>query len=49
MARAEDREYFNQLPTSLSLSGEQVDRLIAAGRALLRASPEFQRLRAALN
>ncbi len=45
---AEERAYFNELPTSLSLDGEAVDRLIAAGRRLLRASPEFQRFLGAL-
>lgn len=36
------REYFNRLPTSLALSNEQIDDLIAAGRTLLRDHPEFQ-------
>lgn len=40
---AERRQYFNQIPTSFSLTGEQVDDLIAAGRELLLGSPEFQR------
>ena len=39
----EHRRFFNQIPTSFSLTGEQVDRLIAAGRGLLRDNPEFQR------
>jgi NTE family protein len=37
-------EYFNKIPTSFSLKDEQVDKLIEAGRELLRASPEFQEL-----
>jgi NTE family protein len=38
----EERAYLNKLPTSLELSEEQVDKLIAAGRHLLRESPDFQ-------
>jgi hypothetical protein len=30
------------LPTSFELKKEQVDRLIAAGRKILRESPDFQ-------
>lgn len=37
------RAYFNRMPTGLALSDEQIDRLIAVGRKLLRESPEFQR------
>ena len=43
--RVEDeakRRYLNSLPTSLQLPDESVDRLRAAGRRLLRESPEFQ-------
>lgn len=40
--------FFNQVPTSFSLNDEQVDKLIAAGRALLRKNPEFQRVVAGL-
>lgn len=40
----EAREYFNSIPTSFVLDDEQVDRLIAAGRELLRNNAEFQRL-----
>ena len=36
--------YFNLIPTSFDLTDEQVDRLIAAGRGLLRNNPDFQRL-----
>ena len=42
------RRFLNEIPTSLALSGEQVDRLIAVGRELLRHNPEFQRLLASL-
>jgi NTE family protein len=37
-----DRDYFKHLPTSFALDDEQVDRLIEAGRKLLRDSPAFQ-------
>ena len=37
-------EYFNKIPTSFSLNDEQVDKLIEAGRELLRANPDFQEL-----
>jgi NTE family protein len=37
-----ERAYLNKLPTSLELSEEQVDKLIGAGRQLLRESPSFQ-------
>jgi len=36
--------YFNLLLTSFDLTDEQVDRLIAAGRELLRDNSDFQRL-----
>ena len=38
----EARRFFNRIPTNFSLSGEQVDRLIAAGRELRRNNPDFQ-------
>ena len=41
-------QFFNKVPTSFSLEGEQVDRLIEAGRKLLRNHPEFQKLLADL-
>jgi len=34
----------NTIPTSFSLTNDQVDTLIASGRQLLRNNPEFQRL-----
>jgi len=39
----EERRYFNNLPTSLSLDDEAIDRLRETGRRLLRESPEFQK------
>ena len=44
----EERQFFNRIPTSFSLSEEQIDRLILAGRELLRNNPDFQRLLADL-
>jgi len=44
----EKRRFFNHIPTSFSLTDEQVDRLIAAGRALLRSNPDYQRFLAGL-
>ena len=41
--QAERRLYFNQIPTNFSLTDEQVDDLIAAGRELLINNTEFQR------
>jgi len=40
--------YLNSIPTRLSLTDEQVDALIHAGRELMRNSPEYQRLLQAL-
>jgi NTE family protein len=39
-----ERSYLRKLPTSFHLSPEAVDRLRAAGRRILKESPEFQRL-----
>jgi NTE family protein len=39
-----ERFYLTKLPTSFHLPPEAVDRLRAAGRRILRESPEFQRL-----
>jgi NTE family protein len=44
VATPEIRRFLNRIPTSFSLSDEQVDRLIETGRRLLRKNPEFQRL-----
>ena len=41
---AEERKFFNTIPTSFSLSHEQVDRLIEAGRQLIRAHSGYQLL-----
>ena len=40
--------YLNTIPTSFSLSDEQVDRLIATGRQLLRTNPDYKRFMASL-
>ena len=40
----EQRQYFNAVPTSFSLTDGQVDALIAAGRNLLVKNPEYQSL-----
>ena len=45
----ETRRFFNRVPTSFNLTEEQVDRLILAGRELLRSNPEFQLFLAELN
>ena len=44
----EKRRFFNRIPTSFSLTDEQVDRLIAAGRTLLRNNADYQRFVAGL-
>ena len=41
--------FLNEIPTSLALSGEQVDRLILAGRELLRNNVQFRALVAGLD
>lgn len=43
-----EREFFDSVPTALSLDDETVDRLIALGRTLLRESDEFKSLLAEL-
>ncbi len=43
------RRFLNEIPTSLALSGEQVDRLILAGRELLRNNAQFRALVASLD
>ncbi len=45
---AAERRYFKELPTSFVLADEEVDRLRAVGRRLLRESPAFQQLLAEL-
>lgn len=44
----EQRQFFNSIPTSFSLTEEQVDRLIEAGHELLRNNPQYQQLLAEL-
>ena len=41
--QAEQRAFFNRVPTNFSLSDQQIDKLIAAGHELLRENPDFQR------
>lgn len=36
--------FFNSIPTSFSLEGEQVDRLVELGGRLMREHPEYQKL-----
>ena len=42
------RQFFNEVPTSFDLTGEQVEGLIEVGGELLRDNPEFRRLLADL-
>jgi NTE family protein len=49
VADAPMRKFLNEIPTSLALSAEQVDRLIAAGRELLRSNAGFRSLVASLD
>lgn len=42
------RRFLNEIPTSFALDADQVDRLIATGRELLRNNAEFKRLLASL-
>jgi NTE family protein len=44
----ERRDWFNQIPTGLSLSDEEVDGLIQVGRELLLNHPEFRRFMASV-
>jgi NTE family protein len=48
VADPDEREALRRIETSFTLSDEKVDRLIAAGRQVLRESPEFQRALRAL-
>ena len=43
------RQFFNNIPTSFNLKDEQVNKLIEAGRQLLRDNPDFQQLLADIN
>jgi len=44
IADAKERKFLNSVPTSFKLSEEQVARVSAAGRQLLRENADFQRL-----
>jgi NTE family protein len=44
LPEASDRDFFNEVPTSFTLPDATVDRLIDAGRHMLRDSPDYQRL-----
>ena len=41
-------QFFNLIPTSFGLNDEQVDKLVEAGRQLIRYSPDFQNVVAEL-
>ena len=43
IGQPDELDYLNNIPTSFSLSDEQVDKLIDAGRTLLRNNPDYQR------
>lgn len=49
IAQTDRRLFFNQIPSSFSLTADQVDDLITTGRELLRNNREFQRFTDALN
>ena len=49
IADPEQREFFQEIPTSFSLTADQVDGLIDMGGRLLRVNPEFRRLLEALS
>jgi NTE family protein len=44
LADKKERDYLNQLPTSFALPAAAVDRLRAAARNIIRASPELQQM-----
>jgi NTE family protein len=44
LADAKERQYLNQLPTSFALPAEAVDRLRAAAKKIILASPEIQKI-----
>ena len=45
---ADEKKLLLQVPTAFSISDAEVTRLVEAGRAVLRASPEFQALKRSL-
>ena len=49
IASADERAWFKNLPTTLELPRETIDRLRAVGRRLLNEDPEFQKLMKALS
>jgi len=49
VASRKRKDYLNSLPTTLELSSDQVDELIATARDQMRASAEFQALLESLN
>jgi NTE family protein len=44
LADEKERDYFNELPTSFALPAEAVDRLRAAAKRIILASPDFQQM-----
>ena len=44
LADRKEREYLNQLPTSFALPADAVDRLRAAAKSIILASPDFQEM-----
>ena len=44
LADEKERDYLNQLPTSFPLPTEAVDRLRAAAKRIILASPDFQEM-----
>jgi NTE family protein len=44
LADDKERQYLNQLPTSFALPADAVDRLRAAAKKIILASPEFQKI-----
>jgi NTE family protein len=44
LAAQKERDYLNQLPTSFTLPAEAVDRLRAAAKNIILASPDFQQM-----
>jgi len=48
VSQLELKLFLNKIPTSFSLTNEQVDTLISSARSMLRSNPEFQQLLADL-
>ena len=44
LADKKERDYLNQLPTAFALPADAVDRLRAAAKKIVLASPDFQQL-----